>query len=48
MRDPAIDFMSVKEDVAADLDVWKMITAEQFVNPAQINVQMLGQLIDRH
>jgi hypothetical protein len=39
--------MSVKANVSANLHEWEMIAAEQFVNFAQIDIQTLGQLIDR-
>ena len=38
MGNPSVDFMPIKTNVAPDLNVRKMIIAEQFVDPARINL----------
>ena len=48
LRYPPVDFVSVKTEIAADLDKRKMTAPEQFVNPSEIDLQMPSQLADRH
>jgi len=46
--DPPADFMPVEAENAANLEKWKVPVAEQFVNRAVRNLQILSQVLNCH